>query len=459
MKYTLITQRCGCHLLVEALLRSVEKHLEPPDEILILDGSDLMVALGIMMDRQILKVRNDYFLMLDQDIMMFDNEIVKEMYKLASEPNTYACGAIDIHYNQDGFKNILVASCNMVSKKMYMENEVKFYSSEPCLYAFGDALRKGQKLAKVGKNNDTFSISPAVFHLNQGFKTLYSDAVLSGCCKKIFEQWKRVSGSKEIFEDYVIDDGADYTDNIQINNNVVWTLEYAPEIKRPISVIRLEEEGVNFLTEYFSGKQVDKELAEELITYIKSATWLDHSYMLRGCFNAIYDPQLALKYSDLYTKLGITFIPDSDFSGRYCSPLQNYLFFISNLRNNFYSIVRGKRVMYTGPYDAIGELNKKKDLNLMKYAYCPIDKFFERFKVNDWDIVFVSGGLYANIIVGRVKKMGGVAVNIGDAVFFNPDDNIKKVVSVGEDGISYTIKDGYPNYGKRLYEKYLMEYQ
>jgi hypothetical protein len=119
-------------------------------------------------------------------------------------------------------------------------------------------------------------------------------------------------------------------------------------------------------------------------------------------------------------------------------------------------MVEGKRVRYAGPYDAIGELNKKRDLGCLKYEYCPVDRFFENFNIKDWDMVFVSGGLYANIIVGRVKKMGGVAVNIGDAVFFNPSNEIKQALTLGDDGISYVIKDGYPNYGKRLYEKYLM---
>ena len=293
---------------------------------------------------------------------------------------------------------------------------------------------------------------------------LYSDIVLSGCWKTSFEKWKSISGSKEIFEDYVIDDGMDYADQIHVSNMVAWSIKYAPEIKRPCSIIRLEEEGVEFLLDYFSGKQVDRKLAEELIEYIKVSTWLDHSHMFMGCFNALFDSQSSLKYSDLYKKIGVAFRPTSDFSGRYCLPLQNYLFFVKDFEVNFRSIVERQRVRYAGPYNAMGELNKKRDLGLKKYEYCQIsngsnsvDEFFKNFKVDDWDVVFVSGGLYANIIVGRVRKMGGIAVNVGDAIFFNPSDRIKQVLTVAEDGISYIINDGYLNYGKRLYEKYLME--
>ena len=460
MKYTIITQRCHCHLFVEALLRAVEKHLSP-DEIIV--ASNTKIDLGGLMHRQILKAKNDYFLMLDQDILIFDNTIVEEMYRQVSEPNVLASGALELDWNQDGCAKILVASCNMVDKKRYFGNGIPFYASEPCLDAFGTALCRGQKLVKVGKSWDTTFTGPEVFHLNQGFKTLYSDITISNWWKNSFEKWKSISGSKEVFEDYVIDDGADYTDQMQVSSLVARTIIYAPEIRRPISIIRLEDDGVEFLNDYFSGKQVNRKIAEELIEYVKTSTWLDHSHILKGCFNTLYDEQLASKYSNLYKRIGVVFRQESDFSGRYCSPLQNYLFFVKDFEINFRALVEGKRVRYAGPYDAMGELNKKKDLGMQSYEYCQISndynsisQFFENFKVNDWDVVFVSGGLYANIIVGRVKKLGCIGVNIGDAIFFNPSDKIKQVLTVAEDGISYILKDGYPNYGKRLYEKYLM---
>lgn len=457
MKYTIITQRYGCHLLVEALLRSVEKYLSP-DEILVLNNTYSEKSLGEDMHRQILKVKNDYFLMLDQDIMIFDNNFVEEMYRLVSEPDAFACGAIDLDYNQRGVNKILVASCNMINKKRYIENGIYFYTSEPCVESFVFAVQKGQKLVKVGKNIDTVSIAPEVFHMNQGFHTLYPDLILSGWWKRIFEIWKEESGSKEKFEDYVIDDGMDYDDQLMISTLINQTIQCCPEMNRSFSLLRLEEEGVELLTDYYEGKQVDKKLAEELIEYIKEANWIDHSHLFKGCYNNLYDYQSSLKYSELYEKIGVKFRWISDYSGRYCLPIQNYLFFIKDLNNdNFYSLVKGKRIRYAGSYDAIGELNRKKDLGLTKYEYCTIENFFDNFNVKDWDIIFVSGDIYANIIVGKVKQMGGVVINIGDAILFNPNENIKKVLALTEDGINYTIKDGYTNYGKRLYEKYLME--
>ena len=463
MKYTIITQRYGCHLFVEALLRSVQKYLSP-DEIIVVE--DTKASLGGLMHKEILKAKNDFFLMLDQDILIFDNVLVEKMYENATKPDVLASGAIDLGWNQNGNPRILVASCNMVDKKKYIANGIPFYGSEPCIDAFGEAMKKGQKLIQVGKSSGTCSISPEVFHLNQGFKTSYPDTVLSGLWKPAFDGWKSITGSKEVLDDYMVDDGADYHDHIQVSNHLAWSIHYAPETRRGISVIRLEDEGVEFLLDYYAGKSVDKKLAEELIEYAKVSTWLDHSHMFKGCFNNLYDSQSDSKYTTLYNEMGIKYQQISDFYGRYFSPINNYLFFVNNFGMSFYEIVGNQRVRYAGPYDAFGELNKKRNLGLKKYEFCQLsndsrslNEFFRDFNCQDWDMCFVScNNIYANLIAGRVKQMSGVAVNIGDAPFFNLNDRMKKVLDLNEDGISYSIKDGYPNYGKRLYEKYLMEH-
>jgi glycosyltransferase involved in cell wall biosynthesis len=469
MKYTLITQKSGCHLIVDALLRSVEKYLNP-DEILVTDARFKYypgVGHGRQMNQQVKRSRNDYILMLDQDIMIFDNGLVEEMYRDVLQSNVYACGALDLPY-QDG--TILVASCNMLNKKLFLDNEYPFNNdSEPCIDSFAKAMRLGQKLIKVGKTYMTTSLTPQFFHLNQACQLTYSDLILNGWWKRWFNQWKEDSGSTENLEDYVVDDGMDYMDQYHLQNTIFHTIDYWS--KKPFSLILLDDMDVEYLHRYYSDPgrldPLDRKLAEELIEYVRDATWVGHSKLYMGCYDDAFDWKVtAPRYASLYEKIGVMFNFSDTSSGRYCLPIQNYMFFVKGFKENFYKLVSGRRVRYAGPYDAMGDLNKKIDLGLSKYDYYhlsgdhdSLEGFFDNFKVQDWDYVFVSGDLYSNIIVGRIKKMGGIAINIGESIFFNLDDTMKKALTLSEDGLSYQIKDGYKNYGKRLYEKYLIRIQ
>lgn len=451
MKYSIITQKCGCHLLAGALLRSIQKHLIP-DEIIVEDTKFKQYSKserhGRLMHKEILKARNDYVLLVDHDIMIFDNSLIEQMYVEVSKPNTFACSAF--HKLYEG-KLLLTEMCAMLNKKMYLDNKIEFDGcGNPCFLAFKEAERKGQKLIKIdgGKR---------IFHLEAGSKRHYLELLINNIWRSKFENWKKLNNSSANFDDYVVDDGMDMEDLHQLNNIVLAQVNRKIEYKEPFSLIRLGASELKYLDDYFCNKtdlalfnnEIRRKLIEELIENMKNADWIDHPNSYKGIFNDLCDwRSVSERCSEIYTKTNI-----ATYNTNYCSSLQGYLSFTKDFDWSLYKIMEGRRILYIGVYDALSSLNNRRDLKIAKYKYYqlsmssdPLDRygimetFFKDFNPNDWDLVIVSGDLYGRIIIGRIKKLGGRAFDIGQAIYFNSNNIFDKTVAPIENKTFYKIK-------------------
>ena len=464
MKYTIITQKCGCHIFVEALLRSIHKYLQP-DEIIVSDAKSLghpkMRELSPQLHEEIMKARNEYILMLDQDIMIFDNSLIEEMFTHIVKPNVFVCGTYTHNYFVPGCPDLLVASCNMLNKQKYLEGVTfdKTSRTEPCVEPFSVAYKKGMELVKIDPGK-------RVFHLNSGFRWTYPDVTLGAYWKTVFENWKKKTGSEEIFEEYVIDDGMDYDDVCTVTMMIVFILEnrWLSEVLS-FSLLNITEKDLQYIDSYFNGT-LDIEtaaLVQQLIEYIKDTTYLSHAHLYKGFTNNLFDyTELVDKYMKVYSHLGVQTTVDDTFKNRFCLPDQGYLLLTQGFKQLFYKVLKNKRVIYLGKSDDIADLNQRQDLQLLRYQYHQLDslhdmnKFLATYIPAEWDIVLTNSEFYGNVVVGKVKKFGKLALNVGDAFSFTLNERTKHFLSVEEDRTGYTLIDSYPNYGKRLYEQYLL---
>lgn len=462
IKYTIITQKCGSHLLVEALLKSIKKHLVP-DEVLVEDNKFIEYSKserhGLIMNKQILKARNDYILILDHDVMIFDNSLIEQMYQEVLKSNVYACGAYDYLYEGT---LLLTPSCVMLNKKMHLENKIEFNGSgNPCWEAFGNAHAKGQKLIKIESGK-------RVFHLISGVRRPYSQLIINNVWRSEFENWKKLVGSDANFDDYVVDDGMDIDDLHQLNNIVLGQLDYKIKCKEPFSMMRLGDLTLRLLWDYFynpkdfthialnhpelamPNEEICKKLTEEHIDGMKLTDWLDHPYLYKGIMNNLFNWRSLLgRCSEIYEKIGIN-IKEKNF----CSSLQSYLSLFKEFDITLYDILKGRSIIYAAPHDALGALNQRKNLGIAKYKYYQmpveanrmlqhnaVEDFFNDFNPNDWDLVITSAGMYGRILIGRVRKFGGRAFDLGSAADFNPNNIFDKVVTPIEDKTFYKLNE------------------
>ena len=371
MKYTLVTQRGGCHHFMDALFRSLEKSNIKPDEILVTQNSE---EPGPQLHFEALKARNDYLLLVDHDVMLFDNQLVEEMCHHMTQPNVFACGVLDYPYA--GIP-ILFPSCTMVNRKMYLENGVSFSGSEPCVEPFSEAMRKGQKLVKIGKSELTYSLDKRVFHLNQGFKKLYSILLLDNFWRESFNKWKELTGSTASFDDYVHDDGLDLLDIQKLFSAYCDLIEHFMENKLPFSMLLLGKSGIEFVE---NPRQDNVSVAEELKQLIGEATFVDCMAMCRGSLEAMHDPELENQQLSLYRDAGFKTVYGSVVRGTYCFPIHNYMFLVENLGSKLYPLLKRRKVLYAGPNNAMGELVRKRAVDLSDYAYFQISEFQIRRK-------------------------------------------------------------------------------
>lgn len=462
IKYSIITQKCGSHLLMNALLKSIEKHLTP-DEIIIEDNKFIEYSKserhGLTMNKQILKARNDYVLMLDQDIMIFDNSLIEQMFQEVLKPNVYACGTYDYLYEGT---LLLTPSCVMLNKKMHLENKEEFNGSgNPCWAAFGNAYVKSQKLIKIdgGKR---------IFHLGSGIRRPYSQLIVNNHWRSEFENWKKDNNSNVNFDDYVVDDGMDIDDLHQLNNIVLDQLDYKIKCREPFSMMRLGDLTLRLLWDYFydpkdfshiarnhaelamPNEEICRKLTEEHIEGMKITDWLDHPYTYKGIMGNLFGWRQPLnRCSEIYEKCGIN-VKEKNF----CSSLQSYLSLFKEFDRTLYDILKGRSIIYVAPYDTLGELNQRKNLEIAKYKYYQMpmesnrmlqhnamENFFIDFKSDDWDLVVTSAGMYGRILLGCVRKLGGRAFDLGQAAGFCPNNIFDKVVIPIEDKTFYKLNE------------------
>jgi hypothetical protein len=413
--------------------------------------------------------RNDLILIADQDILFFDNSLIEEMLETMKDENVYACGTQICGFNEGPF---LVPSCVMLNRKLFLENEVFFDGGgNPCFAAFFNAQNKGQKLIFIDPKD-------RLFHLSYGVRRPYPQLLLMKQWQYIFENWKLPTGSSANLEDYVIDDGMDIEDHNQLNNLILSQLDTAINFKHPFSLIRLGDLGLRYLDGYLNNKvdfthvgahhpdiampndEIGSKLIIELINNMNEAEYIDHPHTYKGTLGDLYNWRGVLGNCDnIYKQAGITKHKN------YCSSVQSYLSLIEDFEWSMHSILKDRKIIFAAPYDALSTLNSRKNLGMKEFKFYPLslsadhwdrynvmNKFFDSFDPNYWDLVLVSGSLYGRTIIGRVRKMGGRAFDIGQAIHFNPNNIFEGSFKTNEDKTYFKIIDHYN--GKKEYLKY-----
>lgn len=460
-KYSIVVAKCGCHILADSFLRSVKKHLDPMEVILIdsvFKYSKRSKHHGQCMNEGIKQSKTNLVLLSDHDILVLDSECVNKMIETMQKENVLACGYFD--YPFDGIP-LLTPFFTMINKEMFLKNGVEFDGSgNPAYNTFFHAKSLGQNIIKLDSKN-------SIFHLGQGALRTYDDLMIKDELRTEFENWKMSVTSKANFNDYVVDDGMDYIDNDWLNWQVLSKLDECINKKEPFSTIRLGDLGLRYLYDYFfdskdfthvglnhpdlamPSDKIGKELIRELIESMKEADWVDHPDLYKGTLGDLYRWRGSLNLiNKIYEK--------AEIKKPFCSSLQGCLAFIKDFEITLYDILKNRRIMYVGPFDEMSLLNKRKDLGIVKYGYYKLsldsnhmirynvmNDFMKTYNPDDWDLVLVTGSLYGRTIIGRIKKAGGRAFDLGQAINFHLSNVFESVLKVNEEKIYYKIIDHY----------------
>jgi hypothetical protein len=119
-----------------------------------------------------------------------------------------------------------------------------------------------------------------------------------------------------------------------------------------------------------------------------------------------------------------------------------------------YDIMRGKKVLYVGPANLLEALSQRKDLGLEEKGfyqlslardhskrYDVMNNFIKTVDSNYWDLILVTGSLYGRTIIGRVKEAGGRAFDIGQGIFFTPNNIFQTAARAIENKTYYELVD------------------
>lgn len=460
-KYSIVIPKCGCHILADSFLRSVKKHLDPMEVILIdsvFKYSKRSKHHGQCMNEGINQSKTNLVLLSDHDILVLDSECVNKMIETMQKENVFACGYFD--YPFDGIP-LLTPFFTMINKEMFLKNGIEFDGSgNPAYNTFFHAKSLDQKIIKLDSKN-------SIFHLGQGALRTYDDLMIKDELRTEFENWKMSVASKANFNDYVVDDGMDYIDNDWLNWQVLSKLDECINKKEPFSTIRLGDLGLRYLYDYFfdskdfthvgikhpdlamPNDKIGKELIRELIENMKEADWVDHPDLYKGAFGDRYRWRWVLgSVNKIYKK--------AEIKRPFCSSLQGYLTFVEDFEITLYDILKNRRIMYVGPFDEISLLNERKDLRISKYKYYNLsldsdpmirynvmNDFMKTYDPDDWDLVLVTGSLYGRTIIGRIKRAGGRAFDLGQAINFHLSNVFENVLKPNEEKTYYKIIDHY----------------
>jgi len=466
MKYSIVIVRTGSHILIESTLRSIKKHLTP-DEIIVINHRFMYSKKGgghhgEGVHKGILEARNNLILVLDHDILIVNNELEKLMIQTMQDKNVFCCGPYK--YLDIGQWTIL-PGCIMIKKDLYLGNNRPFNcTGNPAFDMCHGAREAGQELVHL--EMDKF-----IFHLGYGCKMHYY--VLMPIWEKGFEQWKSSMGLNVNFEDYVFDDGMNRGDHEWLTFTILDQLRWAIHVKEPFSTLRLGDLGLRAMIDYFFSSEsfdrlivehpdlampspeVGRQLTEELIENMKVANWIDHPKLYKGLFQALYGWRGVLnRTDDVYDRAGLKQHRNPMKGRGICCSLAGYLTFAKDFELTMYDIIRGKKVIYVGPYPELHNLNDRKDLGLAQMDYYALsmsgnheerykvmDNFMKKYNVNDWDLVIVTGSLYGRTIIGRVRNAGGRAFDMGQGIFFNPNNIFEVGVKAIENQTYYELID------------------
>ena len=462
-KYSIVTQKTGCHLLFDSLIRSIKKNLKP-DEILSYENrfiySKTNVAHGICINEKIQEAKNRLTLLLDHDMLILDSEIIDRMIKEMEDENIFCCTAFG--YPFDG-EVLPTPQCIMINRDLFLKNGIGFDCS-------GNPGWDSFKKAKHIFNQKLIEINPgkSVFHLEKGSRLPYYELILKNVWKNRFESWKKIVKSDAIFEDYVIDDGMDLLDNEWLVFRVLSDLNDCIIRRKSFSTMRLGDLGLRYLDDYFfnlkdfthvglehpdlamPSDEIGRKLIEELIENMKIADYIDHPGLYKGTLGDLFGWRGVLnRVEEIYNKAGII-----SNSTKYCSSLQGYLSFVLKFELNLYDIMKGRKILFVGPYDSLSHLNQKrpfqpKELGFYRLSlsadhnrrYEVMNDFTKNFDPDYWDFVLVTGSLYGRTIIGRIKRMGGRVFDLGQAIGFNPNNIFEPSVRQIENHTYYEVID------------------
>lgn len=469
MKYSIIAVRTGSHILVESMLRSVKKNLTP-DEIIIVDHkfrySNRGGRHGEGINKAVNQARNNLILILDHDVIIVNNELEKVMLKTMEDPEVFCCGAYEWY---DEGRHTILPPCMMIKKDLYLKNTARYNNTgNPAANMCAEARDvHGLKLIKL-------DLDPYIFHLSYGCRLFYDS--LMPKWKKQFEQWKTRHKVNVEFTDYVVDDGMSISDHDWLSWTIMDHLRWAMHKKQPWSMMRLGDLGLRAMIDFYWNRksfdhlivehpdlamptpEIGVQLTEELIKNMKEADWIDHPKLYKGAFHALYNWRGVLTKADkVYDEAGFTHHTRPRQKGAHrmlCCSLAGYLAFAKEFELTLYDIIKNKKVMYIGPYPELKNLNQRKNLHLVNTAYHQLsmssnhweryevmNSFFDKYNVNDWDLILVTGSLYGRTLIGRIKQEGGRAFDIGQGIFFNPNNIFEVAVKKVDNSTYYEIID------------------
>ncbi len=462
-KYSIITQRTGCHILIDSLLRSIKRNLNP-DEVLVYENrfvySRTNVPHGKCVNEKIHEAKNRLVLLLDHDILILDSKIINEMIEKMKDENVFCCTPFDYPFEGE---DLPTPQCVMINKDLFLKNGIEFgCGGNPGWNTFKNAKNAfKQEIIKIDSGK-------SVFHLERGGRIPYYQLILNNFFKDKFEIWKKDVSSNANFEDYVIDDGMNLLDNEWLVFEVLSNLNDCINKRKPFSTIRLGDLGLRYLYDYFFNEKdfthvgfkhpdlaipndkIGRKLIEELIESMKKADYIDHPDLYKGALSDLYKWRGILDWADeVYNKARII-----NNKTKFCSSLQGYLSFVFDFELNLYDIMKGRKILYVGPHDSLEELNRRnpfqpKELGFYQLSlsndfnerYEVMNNFTKNFDPNYWDLVLVTGSLYGRTIIGRIKKMGGRAFDLGQAISFNPNNIFEPSIKQIKDHTYYEIID------------------
>jgi len=461
-KYSVITQKTGCHSLVDALQRSIVKTLtaNPPSEVLVQDNKFFYSKRGMehgeTVHKQILEAKEQRVLILDQDVLILKESLVQKALEIMKDPSVFCCHTYE--HSFDGIP-LPVPPFVMLNKNLYLKNQQFFKNTG--YDCFKGAYDNKLKMVKIEPEDQ-------IYHFGSGCRSHYFRLFVTSHWETSFEKWKKATGSSAVFTDYVCNDGMDIEDHQWLNHHILSELRTTISRKTPFSLMRLGDLNLRFFSGYLDktkdfphicnehpdiampSPKVGEELAAEMIPYLNNANYIDHPELYKGVFNPLYRWRSPLgRCSEIYAKLGIT-------NQSYCCSLQSYLSVVKGFEINLYQVLKDKKVFYIGPWDGLKTVIEKKKLQVSEYNYYPLSmsaNHNERYvtmnnalkgvDINYWDVFIICGSVYGRIINGRIKRAGGRAFDLGQASNFALNNIFELCFETTEDRTMYTIKNNF----------------
>jgi len=460
-KYSIIITKGGHGMLLKGLLRSIRKNLKhnPPEEIFIFDykymHSKVNERDGPAINQGMALAKTPLVLIADIDSLIVDGKAVDELIK-AIQPKDVFISSWSIE-SKEGVP-YCYGTETMIKRELYLQSPGCDAGGIPSYSVF-----------KWGKENNykmiNLDLNKYIFHMGQCSTIKNYDHCLN-FLKRNFESWRGSYNPDIKWEDYYEDIGMEMVDLDALNYMALGNLKACIDQNKPFSSIRLGDLGLRYLLGYFwderdfthvgahhpdiavPNDKLGREMCKELTEHIREADQLDHPILYKGALNDLYEWRPKNWEADkLYKEIGVA-------RETYITSLQAHLAFVEGFDVNFYDIIRNRKILYVGPADALSGLNERKDLQLKKKGfyglsmaddhmvrYNVMNDFFKAYNPLDWDLVVVTGSLYGRVIIGRIKKMGGRAYDMGQAIRFRLNNVFEPSLVTNKERTYYRVID------------------